>query len=92
MPPNPPYLLSYADVTWQGDTLPFAANYDDIYWSTSGGLAEKQHVFLAGCELHNRWPKLGRYDAFTIAELGFGFGLNFLLTLRDWIPVAAGGD
>jgi tRNA 5-methylaminomethyl-2-thiouridine biosynthesis bifunctional protein len=49
--------------------------FDDIYFSREGGFAEKNHVFIAGNNLPARW--VGR-NSFTIAETGFGTGLNFL--------------
>lgn len=55
--------------------VPWAAQFQDIYHSASGGLAQARHVFLAGNSLPERWR--GR-DSFTILETGFGLGLNFL--------------
>jgi len=49
--------------------------FEDIYFSPEDGLAETRHVFLDGNGLPQRWQ--GRAD-FTIAETGFGTGLNFL--------------
>jgi tRNA 5-methylaminomethyl-2-thiouridine biosynthesis bifunctional protein len=49
--------------------------YDDVYFSAQDGLAETRHVFLDGNDLPRAWQ--GR-DHFTIAETGFGTGLNFL--------------
>lgn len=85
------YLLPYAKVSWQSASTPFAPEYDDIYWSSSGGLEEKQHVFIEACELPERWAQLNSGDQFAIAELGFGFGLNFLLTLKAWQTHAPAG-
>jgi tRNA 5-methylaminomethyl-2-thiouridine biosynthesis bifunctional protein len=55
--------------------VPFSADFQDVYHSTDGGLAQARHVFLGGNELPARWS--GR-DAFVIVETGFGIGLNFL--------------
>ncbi len=55
--------------------VPFAPDFQDIYHSASGGLAQARHVFLGGNSLPERWR--GR-DSFTILETGFGLGLNFL--------------
>jgi len=78
------YLLPYARVSWQASDAPFAQDYDDVYWSSEGGLAEKQHVFISACQIESRWAQLKQGNRFTILETGFGFGLNFLLTLRAW--------
>lgn len=44
-------------------------------------LEESRHVFLAGNHLETRWQTLTR-TSFIIAELGFGSGLNFLLSWK----------
>jgi len=49
--------------------------FDDIYFSAEDGLAETEHVFLKGNHLPERWAG---QSAVTIAETGFGTGLNFL--------------
>lgn len=54
---------------------PRSEQFDDIYFAVEDGLEETKHVFLAGNGLPGRWE--GR-DDFTIAETGFGTGLNFL--------------
>ncbi|ANJ72302.1 bifunctional tRNA (5-methylaminomethyl-2-thiouridine)(34)-methyltransferase MnmD/FAD-dependent 5-carboxymethylaminomethyl-2-thiouridine(34) oxidoreductase MnmC [Ralstonia insidiosa] len=63
------------------DGTPFSAQYDDVYHSTEGGLAQAQHVFLGGNALPGAWQ--GK-NAFTIVETGFGQGLNFLATWAAW--------
>ncbi|HEX4943214.1 MAG TPA: bifunctional tRNA (5-methylaminomethyl-2-thiouridine)(34)-methyltransferase MnmD/FAD-dependent 5-carboxymethylaminomethyl-2-thiouridine(34) oxidoreductase MnmC [Usitatibacteraceae bacterium] len=57
------------------DGVPYAPEFQDIYHSAAGGLAQARHVFLAGSGLPERWR--GR-DSFTILETGFGLGINFL--------------
>jgi tRNA 5-methylaminomethyl-2-thiouridine biosynthesis bifunctional protein len=62
--------------------------FDDVYFSRAGGLAETCHVFLE----QNRLPaRLGELtgQGFTIAETGFGTGLNFFATLALWRRVRA---
>lgn len=49
--------------------------FDDIYFSAEGGLAETEHVFLKGNHLPHAWAGKPR---FCIAETGFGTGLNML--------------
>jgi tRNA 5-methylaminomethyl-2-thiouridine biosynthesis bifunctional protein len=63
------------------DGTPFSAQYDDVYHSAEGGLAQAQHVFLGGNGLPGAWRGKG---AFTIVETGFGQGLNFLATWAAW--------
>ena len=49
--------------------------FDDVYFSIDDGMAETHHVFLEGNNLPDAWTDNGD---FTIAETGFGTGLNFL--------------
>ncbi len=72
------------DLSWQ-EGVPVSTRFDDPYYSREDGLAETRHVFLAGCDLPARWE--GR-DSFTIAELGFGTGLNFCAALALWRATA----
>lgn len=67
---------------------PAAINFGDIYFSTDGGLDETRAVFLGGCGLPKRWMDR---DLFTVAELGFGSGLNFLATWQAWRESGAKG-
>jgi tRNA 5-methylaminomethyl-2-thiouridine biosynthesis bifunctional protein len=63
------------------DATPYSPSFGDVYHSAGGGLAQVQHVFLAGNGLPGRWA---RRERFVILETGFGFGLNFLATWRAW--------
>ena len=60
---------------------PFSDEFQDIYHSELGGLAQARHVFLAGNSLPQRWS--GR-ERFAILETGFGLGLNFLAAWQAW--------
>ncbi|HUP97726.1 MAG TPA: bifunctional tRNA (5-methylaminomethyl-2-thiouridine)(34)-methyltransferase MnmD/FAD-dependent 5-carboxymethylaminomethyl-2-thiouridine(34) oxidoreductase MnmC [Usitatibacter sp.] len=59
----------------------FSSEFQDIYHSSHGGLAQARHVFLRGNGLPERWRGRG---AFTILETGFGLGLNFLAAWDAW--------
>ena len=68
--------------------------FDDIYYSSDeaeavSGESEFQHVFFKHNALPERWQ--GRND-FVIAELGFGSGLNCILTIREWLKYCAECD
>jgi len=79
--------LPYARITWR-DGVPFNLDFDDIYFSRVGGLDEVHQVYLGGNGLPERWR--GRTQ-FTIAETGFGTGLNFLATAARWRDTMAAG-
>lgn len=84
---NTPPEIENAQIAWQEDGAPYSAEYEDVYFSREGGLAETHHVFLQANDLQARWRALDALDqpgVFTVGELGFGTGLNFLCTLRLW--------
>lgn len=68
-------------LVWEPGRTPAAAHFGDVYFNRNGGLAEARHVFLDGCGLAQAWRE---GDAFTICELGFGTGRNFLATWELW--------
>lgn len=67
-------------LVWR-DGVPTSSRFDDVYFSRENGLAETAHVFLDGCRLPESWSETA---GFTIAETGFGTGLNFLATWDLW--------
>lgn len=69
------------ELAWRDNDLPVSIPFDDPYYSTHDGRLETDHVFIQGNHLPARWKKLSHS---TIAELGFGTGLNFLETVRQW--------
>ena len=68
-------------LVWTEAGEPRSGRYGDVYFSAEDGLAETRAVFLAGCGLPEAWA--GR-TAFTVAELGFGSGLNIAALLDLW--------
>ena len=75
-----------AEVEWRDGRVPVSTRFDDPYFSLDDGLEETRHVFLAGNDLPARFG-----GAFAIAELGFGTGLNFLVTWQAWEAAGAPG-
>ncbi|MCP5357490.1 MAG: bifunctional tRNA (5-methylaminomethyl-2-thiouridine)(34)-methyltransferase MnmD/FAD-dependent 5-carboxymethylaminomethyl-2-thiouridine(34) oxidoreductase MnmC [Pseudomonadales bacterium] len=95
MPSTPPPPLENADILWQDSGAPYSSRFGDIYFSREGGLDETEYVFLAANRLQERWREAetalqasGGTGVFTIGELGFGTGLNFLCTWRAWQAVS----
>jgi tRNA 5-methylaminomethyl-2-thiouridine biosynthesis bifunctional protein len=76
---TPQKIITPAQLDWSA-SAPRSAQFDDIYFS-GDGLAETHHVFLAGNDLPARFSRAAR---FTIGELGFGTGLNFLASWDAW--------
>jgi len=83
--PRPLTQTPPASLDWSRPGTPVAADFGDIYFSTDGGLDETRAVFLGGCGLPQAWQGGA---VFTIAELGFGSGLNFLAAWQLWNETA----
>ncbi|KAA0915955.1 tRNA (5-methylaminomethyl-2-thiouridine)(34)-methyltransferase MnmD [Psychrobacter sp. ANT_WB68] len=86
--PAPPNAITPAKIAWQtddaGNQVPVSGEFGDVYFSHADGLAESRHVFLAHNQLPERLANLADKQCFTVAELGFGTGLNFLATWQLW--------
>ncbi len=78
--------ISHAHIEWR-DGQPYSTQFADVFFSSSSGLQETQYVFLQHNQLAERWraPDL---QQFTIAETGFGTGLNFLCAWQLWDSLA----
>ena len=91
--PAPPNVITPAKIAWQtddaGNQVPVSGEFGDVYFSHADGLAESRHVFLAHNQLPERLANLADKQCFTIAELGFGTGLNFLATWQLWRELRA---
>ena len=68
-------------ILFHENNLLYSRQFDDHYYSRDDGREECLHVFLGGNDLPERWTDRTR---FTIGELGFGTGLNFLTTWNRW--------
>lgn len=91
--PELPNRIFPAIIQWQtddsGDPVPVSGEFGDVYFSHADGLAESRHVFINGNHLPERLANLAAYQRFTIAELGFGTGLNLLATWQLWRELRA---
>ena len=92
---NSPLLnvITPANIEWQtddtGNKVPVSGEFGDVYFSHADGLAESRHVFLDNNQLPERLVNLAPKQCFTIAELGFGTGLNLLATWDLWRQLRA---
>lgn len=75
-----------AQIEWRDGRVPVSTKFDDPYFSLENGMDETHHVFLGGNDLPERFV-----DGFHVAELGFGTGLNFLVTLQAFRAAGCGG-
>lgn len=83
-----PGQIHYAQLYWDEEGQPLSSIFGDVYFSRANGLAETRHVFLQHNQLAQRWQSLSENTHFTIAETGFGSGLNFLAAWELWLASA----
>ncbi len=76
--------IENASISWLETGLPYSTKFQDVYYSQEDELAESQHVFLNANNLQQRWVDDKDAECFSIAELGFGSGLNFLQVMKLW--------
>jgi tRNA U34 5-methylaminomethyl-2-thiouridine-forming methyltransferase MnmC len=67
-------------ISWIDNRIPVSCKFNDSYYSIYGGIEETNFVFLSGNNLPVRF-----YDGFQIAELGFGTGLNMLVSIEAFL-------
>lgn len=79
--------LKPAHLQWSEDGALRSPDFEDIYFQPKQGPEESYYVFLE----QNRLPERLSSGDFKIAELGFGTGLNFLLTAQLWAKCKPAG-
>jgi len=77
--------IKNAAMRWLETGLPYSSQFGDVYYSRHDERAESQYVFLAANALSKRWQAATTStQSFSVAELGFGSGLNFLQVWQAW--------
>ena len=71
--PHPP--LSFPAGT------PHSDRFGDVFKSRRGARDEARQVFVQAARVTDGWAGC---DAYTVLELGFGLGVNFLHTVEAW--------
>ncbi len=79
-----------AGIEFKTPKTPFSPQYDDFYFAHEYGIEESSYVYLEGAEFLES-VQSGR-DSITVAEIGFGVGLNFILTLKTFLEHARPGQ
>jgi len=81
-------IINHAKLKWSEQLEPYSTLYDDIYFNDNQGLNESDYVFFEGNNLKNRWADF-KSSHFSIAETGFGTGLNFFNTALHFLQFKA---
>ena len=79
-------VTSINKITFRDDGSPYSEKFKDIYFDTESGYQQSEHVFIKGNNIAENLIKSTK--EFTIAETGFGTGLNFLLTFKLYKELA----
>lgn len=94
-PPSPILALTPARVQRCADGGWRNHEYDDVYFQVGTGTGESHFVFLEKNRLEERFTALWQAaragqpnGKLTVAELGFGTGLNMLLVCQLWRRIA----
>ncbi|PKH86592.1 bifunctional tRNA (5-methylaminomethyl-2-thiouridine)(34)-methyltransferase MnmD/FAD-dependent 5-carboxymethylaminomethyl-2-thiouridine(34) oxidoreductase MnmC [Colwellia sp. Bg11-28] len=69
-------------LSYQKDGTPYCQRFDDIYFESESGYQQSDFVFIQKNKIGLRLQIAKQ--TFTVAETGFGTGLNFLLTLQAY--------
>ncbi len=88
-PADPFEPPAHQNLDWHEGDMPYSREFGDHFYCRTDGRLECGHVFLSGNGLPHRWVGAG---TFRIGELGFGTGLNFCETWRQWKMTASAGD
>jgi tRNA U34 5-methylaminomethyl-2-thiouridine-forming methyltransferase MnmC len=75
---------AFQTLDWHEGDMPYSQEFGDHFYCRTDGRLECGHVFLSGNGLPDRWHEMSSNGRFRIGELGFGTGLNFCETWRQW--------
>ena len=74
--------LKSPKLQWLNSKTPFSKEYEDRYYSEDNPVEECKYVYLNSNGLPKRWIT-STEKRFIIAEIGFGLGLNFILSANS---------
>lgn|GEM_PF-713233 len=82
---DPKPRIRVTGLEWKDGATPYSSEFRDVYFAPSSGVEESRYVYLEGSGLldaiHEQSGDVGTRPL-TVAEIGFGVGLNFILTLE----------
>lgn len=71
-------------IEFTDNQTPYSPFHQDVYFSIKDGIEESNYVYLEGSGFAESLKNRSKIH-FNIGEIGFGVGLNFLLTYRHFI-------
>ncbi len=74
--------ITSSTLSYQKNGAPYCQRFDDIYFDSESGTEQSDFVFIQKNQIKERLAS--SEETFTVAETGFGTGLNFLLTLQAY--------
>lgn len=81
-------IIQYAKISFLEEInyAPFNLDFKDIYFAANP-LSESNEVFLKASDLEGKLHQfcISNNQNFNLAELGFGSGLNFVLSVLSWL-------
>ncbi len=78
-------IITNNKLSYQKNGAPYCQRFNDIYFDSDSGTEQSDFVFIQKNQIKMRLAQAKAI--FTIAETGFGTGLNFLLTLQAYHEV-----
>lgn len=75
-------MISKTPLIFQDNGAPYSKEFDDIYFDNKTGCEQSKNVYIEANSILERLKN--NKELFTIAETGFGTGLNFILTLEAY--------
>lgn len=73
---------SKSTLSFKEDGAPYCTRFNDIYFDSESGYQQSDDIFICSNNIKQRF--IEAKSTITIAETGFGTGLNFLLTLQAY--------
>ncbi len=82
--------VQITDLEFKNEKTPYSSHFQDVYFSPESGIEESRYVYLEGSGALASFASGSA--RITIAEIGFGAGFNFLLTMKEFLKSGGPGQ
>ncbi len=72
-------------IEFKDGLTPYSPVFQDVYYTHVTGIEESNYVYIEGSGFAEALKNRPYQKEFTVGEIGFGVGLNFLLTARHFL-------